>query len=79
MLGILSGESGELFMRYFKEYLSQMFRKYPSCIRSDVPDEFAVNHLVGSFAEAVKWWIQTKMKDSPEIVADNYLKVIGYK
>ncbi len=79
VLGILSGESGELFMRYFKEYLSQIFREYPSCIRKDVPDQFAVNHLVGSFAEAVKWWIQTKMKDSPEMLADNYLKVIGYK
>lgn len=79
VLGILSGDSGELFMRYFKEYLSQMFRAYPACIRDDVPEQFAVNHLVGSFAEAVKWWIQTKMQDSPEILADHYLKVIGCK
>ena len=79
VLGILSGESGGLFMRYFKEYLATMFDQYPECIRKDVPKEFAVNHLVGSFGEAVTWWIDTKMKMPPEDVADNYLKLIGYK
>lgn len=77
-LGILSGESGELFMRYFKEYLATMFEQYPKSLRKDVPKEFAVNHLVGSLGEAVKWWIETKMKMPPEDVAENYLKLIGY-
>jgi len=78
VLGVLSGESGELFMRYFKEYLTTMFDQYPDCIRKDVPREFALNHLVGSFAEAVKWWIKTGMKTSPEKLAQDYLKLIGY-
>ncbi|MBE6018360.1 MAG: TetR/AcrR family transcriptional regulator [Lachnospiraceae bacterium] len=78
VLGILSGESGELFMRYFKEYLSEMFGQYPESIRSDVPKAFALNHLVGSLAEAVKWWINTKMKMKPEELADDYLKLVGY-
>ena len=78
VLGVLSGDSGELFMRYFKEYLATMFEQYPESIRQDVPREFAVNHLVGSFAEAVKWWIGQKMKMPPEEVADCYLKLTGY-
>ena len=65
-------------MRYFKEYLAAMFEQYPESIRQDVPREFAVNHLVGSFAEAVKWWIGQKMKMPPEEVADCYLKLTGY-
>ena len=69
ILGILSGESGELFMRYFKEYLTTLFDRYPNCIKKDVPKEFALNHLVGSFAEAVNWWIETRMKMTPEEVA----------
>ena len=77
ILGVLSGESGELFMRYFREYLAAMFEQYPECFRNDVPREFALNHLVGSFAEAVKWWIATRMKMPAEQLADNYLKVIG--
>lgn len=72
VLGILSGESGELFMRYFKEYLVTMFEQYPGSIRQDVPREFALNHLVGSLAEAVKWWIGSKMEMPPEELADYY-------
>ena len=65
-------------MRYFKEYLATMFEQYPGSIREDVPREFAMNHLVGSLAEAVKWWIGTRMKLQPEEVAEYYLKLIGY-
>ena len=78
VLGILSGESGELFMRYFKEYLNAMFEQYPESLRQDVPKEFALNHLVGSLAEAVKWWIGTRMKMPPEDVAEYFLKLTGY-
>lgn len=78
VLGVLSGESGELFMRYFKEYLMTMFEQYPDCIKHDVPKKFAMNHLVGSLAEAVKWWITAGMEMSPEEVSENYTKLIGY-
>ena len=76
ILGVLSGESGELFMRYFKEYLMTMFEQYPRSIRNDVPRDLALNHLVGSFVEAVKWWIETRMKMPPEELAACYLKLI---
>ena len=78
VLGVLSGESSELFMRYFKEYLVTMFEQYPGCIRQDVPKEFAMNHLVGSLADDVRWWIGNKMEMPPEELADCYLKLIGY-
>ncbi len=78
VLGVLSGESGELFMRYFKEYLAAMFEQYPDSMRRDMPEEFVLNHLVGSLSEAVKWWIGTGMKMPPEELADYYLKLIGY-
>ncbi len=78
MQGVLSGESGELFMRYFKEYLAAMFEHYPKSLNEDVPQEFALNHLVGSFAEAVKWWIRTRMEMPAEELAEHYLNLIGY-
>ena len=78
VLGVLSGDSGELFMRYFKEYLADMFGQYPESIRKDVPRDFAMNHLVGSFAEAVKWWTGQKMQMPPEKMAEYYLKLTGY-
>jgi len=76
VVGILLCESGELFMRYFKEYLSDMFSKYLHQIKANAPDEFLLNHLVGSFAEAVKWWIKNKMNQTPEELADYFLSVI---
>lgn len=77
LLGILSGESSELFMKFFKEYLGAMFRVYPELLKPDVPEGLAMNHLVVSFAETVKWWIGQKMKMPPEELADHYLKLIG--
>ncbi len=78
MLGLFSGYSRDLFLRYFKEYLSEIFMRYPDCMRTDVPADFALNYMVGSFAETVKWWINRGMKETPEIITDHYLKLAGY-
>lgn len=74
--GILSCESGELFMRYFKEYLSEMFAKYLVEIKVDAPEDFVLNQLAGGFAEAVKWWIKNKMEHTPEEIAAYYMAII---
>lgn len=60
--GILSSESGALFMRYFKEYLQDLFGRYMADFQAKVPPDYLLNHLVGSFAETVKWWITGKME-----------------
>ncbi|SCP94935.1 TetR/AcrR family transcriptional regulator [Anaerobium acetethylicum] len=75
MVGILSCESGELFMKYFKEYLSEMFSRYLSEIKVNAPADFILYHLSGSFAETVKWWIDHKMKCTPEETARYYMEV----
>lgn len=76
--GILSCESGELFMRYFREYLRQLFEKYMEEMKGNrnVPDEYFLNHLVGSFAETIRWWIGQGMRQSPEEIGRYYMEVI---
>ena len=74
--GILSCESGDLFMIYFKEYLSDMFTRYLDDFPTDAPTGFMLNHLVGSFSEAVKWWMAEDMKHTPEEMARYYIAVI---
>lgn len=74
--GILSSESGEIFMRFFREYLRDLFLRYREDFRVEVPQDYLLNHLVGSFAETVKWWITGKESYSPEEVAGFYVKVI---
>ena len=75
IVGILSSESGELFMRYFKDYLSEIFLQYLGEIKVNAPANFVLNHLVGSFSETVKWWIDNKMKYTPEETARYYIEV----
>lgn len=74
--GVFSSESGELFMKYFKEYLSVIFAKYRNEFKTNIPEEFVLNHLVGSFGEAVKWWIKNKMQYTPEEIAAYYMAMI---
>lgn len=74
--GILGGESGDMFMRFLKKYLRDLFEMYKKDFSSDIPEDFLFNHLAGSFSEAVKWWMTEDTKHSPEEVAGYYMKMI---
>lgn len=76
LIGILSSESGELFMQYFREYLLEMFSIYLTEMKFNAPDNFVLNHLAGSFSEAVKWWVKNKMKETPEEIAEYFMAVL---
>lgn len=73
---VLCSESSDLFMGFFRDYLLEMFARYQSVFPGDVPVDFVLNHLTGSFAEAVRWWIGNDMKESPEKVTKYYLTVL---
>lgn len=77
--GILSSESGELFMRFFREYLEELFLRYLEEFQADVPQKYLLNHLVGSFIETVKWWIIGDERYAPEEVVSFYMTVINRK
>ena len=76
IVGILSCESGELFMRYFKEYLEEMFAQYLEEIQIHAPEDFVLNHLAGSFAEAVRWWLKNAMRPAPEVFSAYFMDTI---
>lgn len=73
---LLSGESSDLFLRYFKTYLEQLFTDYETPSFAAIPKDFVLNHYVSSFAEAVKWWTGKGMKTSPEKVVEYYMALI---
>ncbi len=80
ILGLLSGESSEIFMRYFKDSLNglvyEQFINQPNRKKTDLPDDFLVNHISGSFVEMVQWWIRGGMIRSPEELDQFFRKVI---
>ena len=77
---LLTGESSEVFLHYFREYLNRLLA---DCIlgkldesRLDVPKDFLKNHFSGSFVNMVQWWISRGMKESPEELTDYFFAVI---
>lgn len=78
ILGLLTGDSSDLFYRYFKEVLEMVFANYPECLPKNLPEDFAMNHMLGSFVEAIKWWIKMGMKKSPEELIVYYLRAISF-
>lgn len=68
--GILSSESSGVFIRCFRGYLDRLITekllRRPGRNLKDIPEDFLVNHIAGSFVELVKWWMQNDMKQTPE-------------
>jgi len=69
---ILSSESGEIFMQYFKEYLEVIFEAELRTEESFIPKEYILNHMVCDFSETVRWWMRHP-KYTPEEIAGFFL------
>ncbi len=76
LAGILTSESGTLFLQFFREYLSDLFTRYADCVHIDAPEDFVLHHLVGSFTEAVKWWFSEQMRTPPGELARCFLATL---
>lgn len=75
IMGLLSGESSELFMGYISEYLKILFSLYIEDFNASVPEDYLIGHLVGSFSQTIKWWVKNGMKIPPEETAKYFIEV----
>lgn len=79
ILGLLSCESNEIFLRYFKDSLNDLIHsQFVSQGRhknSALPEDFLINHISGSFVEMVLWWIKGRQKQTPEEL-DRYFRAV---
>ena len=75
--GLFSGECGEVFMRYLKEYLYQVFERQLTD-RESIPWIYRLNHAVSSFAETVRWWLKEHSEYSPEEISRFYLESVDF-
>ena len=80
ILGLLSCESNEIFLGYFRESLAELVRQLPEVQErsrtSEIPQDFLINHITGSFVEMVLWWIKGHMVQSPEELDRYFCAVI---
>ena len=79
ILELLSCESSEPFLRYFKDSLNELiqnqFVNQNRKNNTDIPQDFLVNHISGSFVEMILWWIKGRMKQTPEEL-DRYFRAV---
>lgn len=81
ILGLLSCESSEIFLRYFKDSLNELVKvqvlSKSRRVDPALPDDFLVNHISGSFVEMVQWWLKGHKKQSPQVLDQYFQAVIG--
>ena len=79
MSRLLVGESSDVFLSYFRQYLDQrVVSSLVDGVSHDtlpVPETFLRSHISGSFVNMVQWWISGGMKESPEEMAAYFLAV----
>ncbi len=75
---ILSCESGEMFMRFFKGYLEKIFEGELEKTKTHVPKSYLLHHMVCDFAETVRWWMNHESY-SPEQVASFFLSTTPFQ
>ena len=79
ILGLLSCESSEIFLRYFRASLNKLIEiqlvNQGRAINRSIPQDFLINHISGSFVEMVLWWIEGRMARTPEEL-DGYFRAV---
>lgn len=75
--GLLCCDSGEIFMKYFKDYLYEMFPSYVEKLHVQAPFAYVLNMTICSFAETVRWWITESEGYTPEQVAAYFIEYIN--
>ena len=79
ILALLSSESSEIFLRYFRDSLNELiqnqFISQNLKRNQDLPEEFIIDHISGSFVEMVLWWTKGKRKETPGEL-DRYFRTV---
>ena len=77
---LLSSQNNELFLKYFRNNLERLFESHLDLFEAkrsgDIPLEFWKNHIISTFVETLKWWINGGMKESPEVICEYFFNVV---
>lgn len=80
ILHLLSCRNNELFLQYFKNGVMRLAKSQPEVLEGHrergLPEDFWINHVASTFVETVRFWVANKRKETPEQIADLFLKAI---
>lgn len=80
ILRLLSCQNNETFLRYFKDGLIKLTENYCFIDKEEpcIPRDLQLKYISSTFVEVVKWWIDNRMKQSPEEIACYFYSLTGY-
>lgn len=77
---LLSSKNNQLFLEYFKSGVKKLvvmhldeFKKRKPPI---VPEDFWIDHITETFINTLRWWINSKMAQSPELITEYFLQTV---
>jgi hypothetical protein len=77
---LLSSKNNDLFLEYFKSGVKRLVIKSVSDFAARkpaiLPEDFWVNHVTATFIETLRWWLEQKMKQSPELITEYFLQSV---
>lgn len=77
---LLSCKNNELFLEYFRNGVKNLVTKKSAEFSHKQPDvipqDFWINHITSTFIETLRFWIENKMKQSPETITEYFLLLI---
>ena len=77
---LLSSKNNELFLEYFKNGVKTLVEKNVSDFQEKkpaiIPENFWVNHVTATFIETLRWWLENKMQQSPELITEYFLQSV---
>ena len=80
LLDLLSCQNNQLFLRYFKTGLVKVIENQIDTLEivkpQELPKDFWINHIASTFVETVKWWIDNKLQQSPEVINQYFMLAI---
>ena len=76
ILTLLRSENNAIFLRYFKSGMDELVRtQFLGESSRQVPVDFLINHISGSFVEMVRWWIEGGCRQTPQQL-DGYFRAV---
>ena len=80
ILNLLSGSNNELFLRYFKNNLSELIKNQMFLFENEkydkLPESYCINHIASAFIETIRWWIENGKKESPETITAYFFGIL---
>ena len=77
ILDLLSCQNNELFLRYFKiglvDLIERQYEIFDKSKAEELPRDFWINHVAATFVETIRWWIDNKIQQSPELITKYFL------